>query len=100
MYGYLSILAELPANPVANWVPNIQIDFGGELDFGPFGSVSAFGSMRTLPVPYFAVKGAFCKPLIGPFVFSGSLAVCAGPVPDSIREWCEFDNSVGVFGKI
>ena len=93
MYAYLSILAE-PPDPPRTYLPNFQLDFGGELQFGPFGYVSTFGSMRTQPEPYFAVKGSFCMALIGPFVFSGSLAVCFGPVPDEIREWCEYSNSV------
>ena len=93
MYAYLAILVT-PPDPPRSYLPAYQLDFGGELNFGPFGQVSAFGSLQTSPDPYFGVKGSFCKPLIGPFVFSGSLAVCMGNVPDHIREWCEFSNSI------
>ena len=38
--------------------------------------------------------------LIPPFVFSGSLAICAGVMPDSVREWCALDNAIVVEAEI
>jgi hypothetical protein len=81
---------------VATQVSGITLQFGGDLELGPFGSFSAHGAIGTTPTPYFAVTAAFCRPLFAPsLTFSGTISVCAGdPPPDAPR--CEQPNSASI----
>jgi len=72
----------------------LDVEVAGNLLFGHFGDVSVAGRLTGQPRPSYAFKGDFCLALIPPFVFSGSLALCAGFVPENERSFCEYDNSV------